>query len=544
MTVVVSCSRMNSGTKWSLFSIGVVVGGAIGVIVGSKAREKHDSEAKTVDTASSEGNMKESESPGAKAMTARMVNDSLCAEKKRAQQAKLQESSELFRPTIINQYPEHSSESPAAMLFPSTDISPPPGSSPSSTSVSVSPSPLLSKLSKAPTSLHAFPAPPVSSTSPNLGKEGKRNSMSNTQLAALVAPGSYKYVLAMVGLPARGKSYLVKMILRYLRWTGIEAEIFNVGNFRRKRGMGAVPSTFFDKNNTDAQLQREKLAQDVQDDMYRWLHERTDLAVAFFDATNTTKARRAAILERVKQEPNTYLLFVESICDNPIILERNYKMKLQNQDYKNQDPELALADFKQRVIEYESVYEEVTDEEDRGRASYIKIYNVGEKVVTRRCSGYIPSQVAFHLMNVHISPRKIWLTQHAESLDQMRGLLGGDSGEMTSHGEEYALKLAQYVTKSIAELKTVRRREKANSSNTSNDDEYRGDELVVMLGTQAIHHSTVKHLMAMNPDVKFVSNSILNELRGGELDKMSHREIKEKFPEIWEERMKDKLHFR
>ena len=115
---------------------------------------------------------------------------------------------------------------------------------------------------------------------------------------------------------------------------------------------------------------------------------------------------------------------------------------------------------------------------------------------------------------------------------------------MTSHGEEYALKLAQYVTKSIAELKTVRRREKANSSNTSIDDEYRGDELVVMLGTQAIHHSTVKHLMAMNPDVKFVSNSILNELRGGELDKMSHREIKEKFPEIWEERMKDKLHFR
>ena len=68
------------------------------------------------------------------------------------------------------------------------------------------------------------------------------------------------------------------MILRYLRWTGIEAEIFNVGNFRRKRGMGAVPSSFFDKNNIDAQLQREKLAQDVQDDIRRF---KMSFSVAF-----------------------------------------------------------------------------------------------------------------------------------------------------------------------------------------------------------------------------------------------------------------------
>ena len=76
-----------------------------------------------------------------------------------------------------------------------------------------------------------------------------------------------------MGLPARGKSYLVKMIMRYLRWTGIRSEIFNVGNFRRKRGLGAVPSSFFDKGNAEAQNQREELAKEVQDDMYRWLAE-------------------------------------------------------------------------------------------------------------------------------------------------------------------------------------------------------------------------------------------------------------------------------
>lgn len=41
-------------------------------------------------------------------------------------------------------------------------------------------------------------------------------------------------VIAMVGLPARGKSYLVKMIMRYLKWTGFECKVFNVGSYRRQ----------------------------------------------------------------------------------------------------------------------------------------------------------------------------------------------------------------------------------------------------------------------------------------------------------------------
>lgn len=90
----------------------------------------------------------------------------------------------------------------------------------------------------------------------------------------------------------------------------------------------------------------------------------------------------------------------------------------------------------------------------------------------------------------------------------------------------------------------VMKQEKANNS-----EDYRGDELVVMLGTQAIHHSTVEILRKATEgdssiSITYMYNSILNELRGGELDKMTHSEIKRKFPAIWEERMKDKLHFR
>lgn len=71
-----------------------------------------------------------------------------------------------------------------------------------------------------------------------LRKRPPVNNSSPTRLAALTPPSNAKYVLAMVGLPARGKSYIVKMIMRYLRWTGIKSEIFNVscGSMTATRG--------------------------------------------------------------------------------------------------------------------------------------------------------------------------------------------------------------------------------------------------------------------------------------------------------------------
>lgn len=232
-------------------------------------------------------------------------------------------------------------------------------------------------------------------------------------------------VIAMVGLPARGKSYLVKMIIRYLKWTGFECKVFNVGSYRRQVGLASADSNFFDTSNPNNHKIREQLAMAVQESMYTWLHETNEekRRVAVFDATNTTKDRRLALAHRAASE-NVFLLFVESICDDQEVLMKNYELKLQNDDYKGMDPDTARRDFLSRVKQYERVYETITDDENHGTIAYIKLINVGQKVITRNCHGYLPSQVAFYLQNVHINPRKIYLSVICETADTTENRAG------------------------------------------------------------------------------------------------------------------------
>lgn len=66
----------------------------------------------------------------------------------------------------------------------------------------------------------------------------------------------------------------------------------------------------------------------------------------------------------------------------------------------------------------------IEDYEDNNNISYIKLINVGQKIITRNCHGYLPSQVAFYLQNVHISPRKIYLSVNCEAVNEP-DLVGG-----------------------------------------------------------------------------------------------------------------------
>lgn len=150
---------------------------------------------------------------------------------------------------------------------------------------------------------------------------------------------SKKLVIVMVGLPARGKSYVTKKLCRYLNWLQHDTKIFNVGNRRRKiagRPLDSVASGrcsvsapgpppgsenldhsagFFDPDNIQAARLREYVAMETLDELLDYLMDEGG-SVAIFDATNSTIERRRLIVKRVKDRagPKLRVLFLESQC--------------------------------------------------------------------------------------------------------------------------------------------------------------------------------------------------------------------------------------
>jgi hypothetical protein len=80
-----------------------------------------------------------------------------------------------------------------------------------------------------------------------------------------------KIVISMVGLPARGKSYIARKVARYLNWTGLKARVFNIGMYRRHLVGIDCDAKFFDPNNKDAQKARDLCAVEAINDLIQYL---------------------------------------------------------------------------------------------------------------------------------------------------------------------------------------------------------------------------------------------------------------------------------
>ena len=95
-------------------------------------------------------------------------------------------------------------------------------------------------------------------------------------------------------------------------------------------------------------------------------------------------------------------------------------VKVHGPDYKNMDREEALDDFLQRIGHYKNIYETMLEEHE-GDLSFMKIVNAGEKLIVNRHEGNLQSRIVYWLMNIHITPRTIYLTRHGESMHNVVG---------------------------------------------------------------------------------------------------------------------------
>ncbi|KAI5408617.1 6-phosphofructo-2-kinase/fructose-2,6-bisphosphatase [Lathyrus oleraceus] len=319
--------------------------------------------------------------------------------------------------------------------------------------------------------------------------------------------------IVLVGLPARGKTFTAAKLTRYLRWLGHDTKHFNVGKYRRLKHGANQSADFFRADNPEGMEARDEVAALAFEDMLSWMHEGGQVGI--FDATNSNRRRRNMLMKLA--EGKCKIIFLETICNDVNIIEKNIRLKIQQSpDYAEEpDFEAGLADFKNRLANYEKVYEPV------GEGSYIKMIDKvsghGGQIQVNNISGYLPGRIVFFLVNTHLTPRPILLTRHGESQDNVRGRIGGDTA-ISEAGELYSKKLANFVEKRL-------KSERAASIWTS---------------------TLQRTILTASPIVGFpkIQWRALDEINAGVCDGMTYEEIKKNRPEEYESRKKDKLRYR
>ncbi|KAL9131723.1 MAG: hypothetical protein Q9217_000398 [Psora testacea] len=467
-----------------------------------------------------------------------------------------------------------------------------------------------------------------------------------------------KLVIVMVGLPARGKSYVTKKIARYLNWLQHDTEIFNVGERRRIAAGGPAssnhsglkherprhalrntslltaskngiphdknmltpptsPSTrilingdlppptppleklppsawdvseddhltekqnerfdfrqklekpsieesmeqsanFFDPSNEKAASIREQVAMETLDELLDFILEKGG-SVGIFDATNSTLERRKAIVEKVRQRagPDLGILFLESLCIDENLLESNMRLKLSGPDYRDQDPVIALADFKKRVALYEQNYVPLGNYEERNNMPYVQMIDVGRKIVSHQIRGFLSAQTVYYLLNFNLAPRQIWITRHGESIDNVKGKIGGDS-DLSERGQAYARALTAFI-KHERQAWEIHQHDKALSTHFppqpgdttppnpeyttgSGEDQSAPKNFCVWTSMLKRSIQTAQYFDEEEFDVKQMK--MMDELNSGIMEGLTYEEIKRKYAIEYELRKEDKLHYR
>ncbi|ESO11360.1 hypothetical protein HELRODRAFT_186255 [Helobdella robusta] len=319
--------------------------------------------------------------------------------------------------------------------------------------------------------------------------------------------------IIMVGLPARGKTYMAKKLSRYLNWIGLNTKAFSVGDYRRKASSSFNNlSDFYDPNNIEASKVREKCILDALGDLQAFLMDKGEVGV--FDATNGRRDERQHIFDVLTIKCGFKTFFVESFCHGDKIVEANIRqVKINHPDYRGLTVEEAVADFKKKIKRLELEYETIDEIKDE-HLSYMKIIDQGRMFLVNKVHGHVESRVVYYLMNIHVLPRTIYLTRHGESVMNLAGRIGGD-GDLSENGVEFSKVLTDYV----------------NNLNKPN----------LKIWTSLMKR-TIQTVSGLNNQKEHWK--ALNEIDAGVCEGMTYQEIHEKYPEEFALRDNDKYHYR
>ncbi|KAL6300390.1 bifunctional 6-phosphofructo-2-kinase/fructose-2,6-bisphosphate 2-phosphatase [Sparassis latifolia] len=343
-----------------------------------------------------------------------------------------------------------------------------------------------------------------------------------------------KILVLTVGLPARGKTHISRALERYLRWTGVKTQVISLGDYRRKVLGGAqkLPPDYFTLGKKSPETVA--LRKTVLDGCEKlvWDFFNAGGQVVIYDANNGSRERRQYIAEKFS-EVGIHVVMLESICDDEeIILSNIRSVKISSPDYRGWDPDKAVADYYGRIREHEIHYEPV----EETTWPFIRIMNVGEKIMVNNIRGYLQTRIVFFLMNIHNRFRTIYFARSGQSLIEHSYKADSD---LSPAGWEYAERLKEFVLE-----RRVKSLEQRGIDPTTR-------RLVIWTSTRRRSHhtawpflSTPEHDSSPPARVKVVERPQMSEINPGVWDGLSPDQVRRYYPDEWERFANDPYAYR
>lgn len=313
-----------------------------------------------------------------------------------------------------------------------------------------------------------------------------------------------KLYVALVGLPARGKSTLGRRIRTVLEDEGIASRIFNNGEMRRSMlGERSTRPEFYDPRDAENRSLREQICLRNLERARDWLAEGGQVAI--LDATNVSRKRRALILRTLTDWP---VLFVQCVNEDPLLQDLCERRKTQLPEYAAYTEEAALESFRRRISYYESIYSPVQDE-----PHWLCVDTTANRILDERPLDGSPYYAAIRQVCVTTWVHSLYLARHGQTEFNIEGRIGGDPN-LTEKGTAQAEALARRLRDTPLEW--------------------------IFTSTRRRSHATAAPVIANHPNAHVLALREFDELWAGDCEGMRYVDIGETMPEVTAGRHKDK----
>ncbi len=313
-----------------------------------------------------------------------------------------------------------------------------------------------------------------------------------------------KLVLAMVGLPARGKSTMARKIAQAFQTDGLRVRVFNNGELRRRlTGPETSHPDFFSPTNLQGVKLREKLALINLELAKNYLQDSGDVAIV--DAANVTKSRRQIIQEFFQ---GTVVLFLECVNSDREVLEANLARKAALKEFQSLPAQEAMESFRCRISHYESIYEPLAEEKNR-----LVVDSFECSILQEEFAQEVPYYERLRDVILTRYVNHLYLVRHGETIFNLQDRIGGDP-ELTLRGWQQAEELAKHFKSQRIPL--------------------------IFTSSRKRTRQTAVPVARSQKDCTIIALQEFDEINSGVCEEMTYKEIRERFPHVAEARRKDK----